>query len=127
MTKNAYFHSKTASGDKDKETEGFPEALSQNFEIQIPELKPTKTTSLDFIRNMEGRYANDLTNSLLNYDYAILKTYVGRAINAVGLDNSISFLHFISKGEHSSLTFDLMELWRVNIDYSVLQTLEEIK
>ncbi len=55
-----------------------------------------------------------------------MNTYVRRAINSVGLDNSVSYVHDFSKGENS-LTFDLMELWRVNIDYSVLQTFTEMK
>ncbi len=36
------------------------------------------------------------------------KSMLEESITASGLDNSISFLHFISKGENS-LTFDLME------------------
>ncbi|MDH2901612.1 MAG: CRISPR-associated endonuclease Cas1, partial [archaeon] len=74
-----------------------------------------------------NQHANSLTNSLLNYEYAILKSCIRRGINDAVLDNAISFLHFLGKGQNSSLTFDLMELWRVNIDYSVLETMREMK
>ncbi len=134
----------------------FLKALSRYFHgIRIPTPPIITTKNLDLVRTEEGRYArsyfeqyskvirslgfdfatrkghtnqhaNDLTNSLLNYGYAILKSYVRRAMNGIGLDNSISFLHVIRNGQPSSLTFDLMELWRVNVDYSVTQTLEEM-
>jgi CRISP-associated protein Cas1 len=141
---------------KTKRQAEFLKALSAYFlGIRVPELLPIKTDNIDLIRTTEGMYArsyfeqyakvvralgggfatrkghtnqhaNDLTNSLLNYGYAILKSYVRRAVNGIGLDNSISFLHVVRNGQPSSLTFDLMELWRVNVDYSVMQTLEEI-
>lgn len=111
--------------------------------------------SEDFIRNSEARYATayfaqfgsvceeigysfkgrnqtksnmhapDLVNGLLNYSYAILQTYLRRALNSIGLDNSIPFLHDLRK--NAGLVYDLMELWRTNADYSVLQTLEQLK
>ena len=37
--------------------------------------------------------APDFVNALMNYSYALLKTYIRRAINSIGLDNSIPFLH----------------------------------
>lgn len=60
----------------------------------------------------------------MNYSYALLKTYVRRAINAIGLDNSIPFVHEMRK--NTGLVYDLMELWRTNSDYSVIQTLEQL-
>jgi len=147
--------SKSIVETKIKRQRDFLKALSPYFDIEVPSVRAITTNSPDFIRNMEARYAeeyftqygiicntlgyefenrsrhsnqhaNDLTNSLLNYGYAILKVYVRRAINAVGFDNSVSYVHFLSKGE-SSLTFDLMELWRTNIDQAVLESLEEMK
>ena len=140
---------------KIRRQQDFLKSLSPYFDLEIPGFKPISTLSLDFMRNIEARYAeeyftqygkicntlgyefenrsrhsnqhaNDLVNSLLNYGYAILKVYVRRAINSVGFDNTISFVHYLSKGE-SSLTYDLMELWRTNIDHAVLQSLEEMK
>jgi hypothetical protein len=54
-----------------------------------------------------------------------LQTYVKRAINSIGLDNSIPFLHDMTPSR--GLVYDMMELWRTNCDYSVLQTLEQLK
>ena len=72
-----------------------------------------------------NKHATDLPNALLNYSYACLQTYVKRAINSIGLDNSIPFLHDLTPSR--GLVFDIMELWRTNCDYSVLQTLEQLK
>jgi CRISPR-associated protein Cas1 len=68
--------------------------------------------------------APDFVNALLNYSYALSQTYVRRAINAIGLDDSIPFVH--AMGNSRGLVFDLMELWRTNSDYSVIQTLEQL-
>ncbi|MDG7001549.1 MAG: CRISPR-associated endonuclease Cas1, partial [Nitrososphaerota archaeon] len=53
-----------------------------------------------------------------------LQTYVRRATNAIGLDNSIPFVH--EMGKSRGLVYDLMELWRTNSDYAVVQTLEQL-
>lgn len=114
----------------------------------------SRENDMDYLRNHEARYAvdyfkqiqrickelgfefrgrttgehnkraADITNCLLNYAYAILQTYVRRAINALGLDNSIPFVH--AMGNNAGLVYDLMELWRTNSDYSVIQTLEQL-
>ncbi len=68
--------------------------------------------------------APDFVNALMNYSYSLLKTYIRRAINSVGLDNSISFLHDLRR--NTGLVYDLMELWRINADYSVIQSLEQL-
>ena len=114
----------------------------------------SRLTDLDYLRNHEARYAveyfgqlqkvsnelgfefrgrtttehnqkaPDFVNALLNYSYALLQTYVRRASNAIGLDNSIPFVH--EMGQSRALVYDLMELWRTNSDYAVVQTLEEL-
>lgn len=133
----------------------FLASLSQNYLIEFPKLSIVRMpNSTDFIRNVEARYAVsyfiqfgkvckeigydfkgrnlgtksnmhavDLPNGLLNYGYSILQTYLRRAINSIGLDYTIPFLHDLRP--NSGLVYDLMELWRTNIDYSVLQTLEK--
>ena len=68
--------------------------------------------------------APDFVNALMNYSYALLKTYIRRAINSIGLDNSIPFMHDLRR--NTGLVYDLMELWRINADYSVIQTLEQL-
>lgn len=133
------------------------ESLSQNYpSVSAPKIE-TLRNSLpnDFIRNHEARYATayfqefgkickalgydfnrrnqtksnkhtvDLPNALLNYSYACLQTYVKRAVNSIGLDNTIPFLHDLTPSR--GLVFNIMELWRTNCDYSVLQTLEQLQ
>jgi CRISPR-associated protein Cas1 len=70
--------------------------------------------------------ASDEVNALLNYGYAILESEVRRDINAVGLDPSVGFLHEVAASK-TPLVYDLQELFRWLVDYSVLQLLEEKK
>lgn len=128
------------------------QSLSESYPaIEVPQLPRIHTNSEDFLRNIEARYAisyfeqfgkvckelgqefngrgaksnmhaNDLANALLNYGYAILRTYVQRAVSAIGLDNSLPFVHDL--GRSRGLVFDMMEFWRTNVDYSVLETLK---
>jgi len=67
--------------------------------------------------------APDSVNSLLNYEYAILESMVRKDINTIGLDVSISYLHEIDHSKHP-LVYDLQELFRYVIDYSVIELLE---
>ncbi len=64
-------------------------------------------------------------NALLNYGYGVLQTYTLRAVNALGLDKSLPFVHEL--GPNRGLVFDIMELWRTNIDYAVLQTIGQLR
>ena len=120
----------------------------------IPPFATSRLDDKDYLRNHEARYAveyfkqlqkvslklgfefrgrtttehnqraPDFVNALMNYSYALLQTYVRRAINAIGLDNSIPFVH--EMGNSRGLVYDLMELWRTNSDYAVIQTLEQL-
>ena len=69
--------------------------------------------------------AADLVNGLLNYGYGFLKAYVRRSLNTVGLDNTIPFMHVLRNNR--GLVFDMMELWRTNVDYSVLLCLSQLR
>ena len=70
--------------------------------------------------------ASDEINALLNYGYAILESEIRKAINAIGLDYSIGFLHEINPSR-TPLVYDVQELFRWLIDVSVIQLLEERK
>jgi CRISPR-associated protein Cas1 len=70
--------------------------------------------------------ASDEVNALLNYGYALLEAQVRKTINSVGLDSTIGFLHELKDGR-DSLVYDLMEPFRVLIDLSVVQLLEDKK
>jgi CRISP-associated protein Cas1 len=128
-----------------KRQKEFLESLKENYpSIEIPSLPSLSKYSEDFMRNQEARYAidyfaqfgkaceelghdfrgggakcnihaNDLPNALLNYGYSLLQTYVQRALNSVGLDNSLPFVHELRP--NTGLVYDLMELWRINSDY----------
>jgi len=67
--------------------------------------------------------ASDPINALLNYGYAILESMVRKDINTIGLDVSIGYLHEIAPSKHP-LVYDLQELFRYAVDYSVIEFLE---
>jgi len=67
--------------------------------------------------------ASDPVNALLNYGYAILESIIRKDINTIGLDVSIGYLHEIAPSKHP-LVYDLQELFRYIIDYSVIELLE---
>jgi CRISPR-associated protein Cas1 len=73
-----------------------------------------------------GMNASDYVNALLNYGYAIEESVIRKAINTIGLDPNIGFLHEISSGKQP-LVYDLQELYRWLIDLSIIQLLEEKK
>jgi len=76
--------------------------------------------------NSRNYNASDEINALLNYGYAILESEIRKAINSVGLDYSIGFLHEINQSR-TPLVYDIQELFRWIIDVSVIQLLEEKK
>ena len=87
--------------------------LAQDFNFQ-------SRKNLSYSWNMN---ASDPVNALLNYGYAILESMVRKNINTVGLDASIGYLHEIAPSKHP-LVYDLQELFRFVIDYSVIELLE---
>ena len=76
--------------------------------------------------NSRNYNASDEINALLNYGYAILESEIRKAINGIGLDYSIGFLHEINQSR-TPLVYDVQELFRWLIDISVIQLLEEKK
>lgn len=58
--------------------------------------------------------APGLVNAPMGCSYALLQTCVRRAINAIGLDCSISFVHQMRRSR--GLVYDLMEPWRTKSD-----------
>lgn len=59
----------------------------------------------------QGRGAQDLINSLLNYGYGVLSAHVQRAITLAGLDPFGGYIHVDRPGK-ASLVLDLMEEFR---------------
>ena len=98
-------------------------ALSKIFNNLYPDFnfKSRKNKSYS-----QGMNASDYVNAILNYGYAILESVTRKAINTIGLDPNIGFLHEINSGKQP-LVYDLQELYRWLIDLSVIQLLEEKK
>jgi len=70
--------------------------------------------------------ASDKINCMLNYGYAILEAECLRAINIVGLDPHVGFLHEMKIGS-KSLAYDLQEPFRFLIDLAVISAIEKKK
>lgn len=69
--------------------------------------------------------ASDPVNLTLNYGCGFLEGECGKAINAVGLEPSVGFLHDFSDYQtKESLAYDLQEPFRWLVDLSVIQAFE---
>ena len=97
--------------------------LVKIFNKLYPEFNFTGRKNKTSSRNYN---ASDEINALLNYGYAILESEIRKAINGIGLDYSIGFLHEINQSR-TPLVYDIQELFRWLIDVSVIQLLEEKK
>jgi CRISPR-associated protein Cas1 len=84
--------------------------------------------SLDFRGRMTSSHQNnasDPVNLALNYAYGVLEGECRRAINAVGLEPSVGFLHeFSSYQTKQSLVYDLQEPFRWIADVAVMDAFE---
>ena len=84
--------------------------------------------SLDFQGRMTSSHQNNATdpvNAALNYGYGFLEGECRRAINAVGLEPSVGFLHDFSDYQtKQSLVYDLEEPFRWLVDLTVMQAFE---
>lgn len=117
----------------------FLKNINANFEI-IKQLKSLRENIKEYdISNREGhaskifwhslfgtsfkRHNDDYYNSLLNYGYTILRSYMTRSIIKKGLDPRISIFH---KSWHNyyALASDLMEPFRILIDFEVFSIYE---
>jgi CRISPR-associated protein Cas1 len=69
--------------------------------------------------------ASDPFNAALNYGYGFLEGECRMAINAVGLEPAVGFLHDFSNYQtKQSLAYDLQEPFRWLVDLSVIQAFE---
>jgi CRISPR-associated protein Cas1 len=97
------------------------EYLENVFNQLYPEFNYQNRRNKSYSWNMN---ASDEINALLNYGYAILESQTRKAVNSVGLDMSVGFLHETSSSK-TPLVYDLQEFYRWLIDLSVIQLLEE--
>jgi CRISPR-associated protein Cas1 len=83
---------------------------------------------LDFQGRMTSSHQNNASdpfNAALNYGYGFLEGECRRAINSVGLEPSLGFLHDFSDYQtKQSLAYDLQEPFRWLVDMSVIQAFE---
>jgi CRISPR-associated protein Cas1 len=84
--------------------------------------------SLDFQGRMTSSHQNnasDPVNLALNYAYGVLQGECRRAINTVGLEPSVGFLHQTSGYQtKQSLVYDLQEPFRWIADVTVMEAFE---
>jgi CRISPR-associated protein Cas1 len=84
--------------------------------------------SLDFQGRMTTSHQNNATdpvNAALNYGYGFLEGECRKAINTVGLEPSIGFLHETSGYQtKQSLVYDLQEPFRWIVDVAVIDAFE---
>jgi CRISPR-associated protein Cas1 len=83
---------------------------------------------LDFVGRMTTSHQNNASdpfNAALNYGYGFLEGECRKAINSVGLESSVGFLHGLSDYQtKESLAYDLQEPFRWLVDVSVIQGFE---
>jgi CRISPR-associated protein Cas1 len=69
--------------------------------------------------------ASDPFNLCLNYSYGVIEGYVRRAVNIVGLEPSVGWLHeFTGAQTRESCVYDLMEPFRWLGDLATIQAFE---
>jgi CRISPR-associated protein Cas1 len=117
--------SKLAEADNIKEIMGAEGAVAVYYWTQFEKFIPEKYEFDD----RTGRYktrpsgAGDMVNVMLNYGYALLESECMRAINAVGMDVHVGFLHEMATGKNS-LAYDLQEPFRFLVDLAVINLIE---
>lgn len=83
---------------------------------------------LDFqgrMTNSHQKNASDPFNAALNYGYGFLEAECRMAINSVGLEPAVGFLHDFSNYQtKESLAYDLQEPFRWLVDITVVQAFE---
>ncbi|NPE29829.1 CRISPR-associated endonuclease Cas1 [Methanococcoides sp. SA1] len=87
----------------------------------IPEEYDFKSRT-DNYRRANG--SGDKVNVMLNYGYALLESECLRAINSVGLDAHVGFLHEMNPSKNS-LAYDLQEPFRFVVDLTVMNLIEK--
>jgi len=90
--------------------------------------KPVLPESLDYHGRMTSSHQNnasDRVNLALNYAYGVLEGECRAAINTVGLEPSVGFLHESSDYQtKQSLVYDLQEPFRWITDVAVIEAFE---
>ncbi|MEK6909339.1 MAG: CRISPR-associated endonuclease Cas1 [Nanoarchaeota archaeon] len=118
--------------DRLEDASNIPEVIRAEARTAIlywKEIRKTIPESYEFDRREYAKKpygASDKINCMLNYGYAILEAECLRAINMVGLDAHVGFLHEMKMGSNS-LAYDLQEPFRFLIDLAVISAIEKKK
>lgn len=84
----------------------------------------TRSTEITVKKNHGARNATSPFHAILNYAYACLSSQVRLSLSVAGFDTSCGFLH-VDKQGRDSLTYDLIELYRSQVDALVLKLVEK--
>jgi CRISPR-associated protein Cas1 len=89
----------------------------------LQQVLPSKFGFASRMHETHQMNASDPFNALLNYGYAILETQCRKALNSVGLEPTIGFLHEVRQAKYP-LVYDLQEPYRWLVDTTVISCLE---
>ena len=122
-------------GDFDKELErleqcmSLPRLLSIEGRIAdiywryLQQVLPVKFGFRSRMHETHQMNASDPVNALLNYGYAVLESQCRKALNSVGLEPTVGFLHEARQTKYS-LVYDFQEPYRWIVDTTVISCLE---
>ena len=99
--------------------------VAQQYWLAIQSIVPETFCFQSRITRSHQYNASDPFNLCLNYAYGVLEGYVRRAINTVGLEPSVGFLHEFSGSQtKESLVYDLQEPFRWLGDATTIEAFE---
>lgn len=98
----------------------------QSVEAASAKIFFSKLFGNKFVRFDESNNTNKFINSLLNYGFTILMSAFARSIIKNGYDLRISLFHK-SFNNHFALASDLMEPFRVLVNYEVYKQIRRVK
>jgi CRISPR-associated protein Cas1 len=107
-----------------REILGVEGTLAGKYWIEFSKAVPKEydfCNRIDQFRRAMG--SGDMVNTMLNYGYALLESECLRAINSVGLDTHVGFLHEMTPSKNS-LAYDLQEPFRFLVDLAVISLVE---
>ncbi len=89
----------------------------------LQQILPAKLGFVSRMHESHQMNASDAVNCLLNYGYAILESQCRKALNTVGLEPTVGFLHEARQTKYP-LVYDLQEPYRWLVDTTVIECLE---
>jgi CRISPR-associated protein Cas1 len=99
--------------------------VAQHYWLAIQSIVPETFCFQSRIVKSHQYNASDPFNLCLNYAYGVIEGYVRRAINIVGLEPSVGFLHeFTGSQTRESLVYDLQEPFRWLGDVTTIEAFE---